>query len=170
MAGSLTDRFARLGSQNAQLAVLGCAAAVVLAVSAVLVAVGVDNVEIIATVLVVPVFAVALYLGRLPGLAAGALATGVYGVLRRPDLDATGAASFGVLIVTRAVAYGIVAYAGAWVRDVLAALPAGDAWDDEPRHAHARRRAVEVEPVPAMAGAPLDAGLRAGGHAPGGPG
>src|SRR5829696_7162619 len=122
----LTDRITRLGPQTVRALALGGVLAVVAVVSALLAVAGVDTVEVVATLLVVPVFGVALYLGQAPGLAAAAVACAVYIVLRRPDLDSTGVPSFAVLVLARALAYGVVVYAGTWVRQAVAAGAGGD--------------------------------------------
>ena len=142
MAETLTDRVGRLGAGSARALVLGGVALAVLVVSALLVVTGVDTVETVATLLVVPVFGVALYLGRGLGFGAAAVATGIYVVLRRPDYGETGSVSFAVLIVTRAVAYSIVAHAGAWARTLVSdASDANDEWADSPLILREQRRA-----------------------------
>jgi hypothetical protein len=142
MAETLTDRVGRLGAGSARALVLGGAAVAVLVVSSLLVVTGVDTVETVATLLVVPVFGVALYFGRGLGFGAAAVATGIYVVLRRPDYGETGSVSFAVLIVTRAIAYSIVAHAGAWARTLVSdASAAGDEWADSPLILREQRRA-----------------------------
>jgi hypothetical protein len=142
MAETLTDRVGRLGAGSARALVLGGAAVAVLVVSSLLVVTGVDTVETVATLLVIPVFGVALYFGRGLGFGAAAVATGIYVVLRRPDYGETGSVSFALLIVTRAIAYSIVAHAGAWARTLVSdASAANDEWADSPLILREQRRA-----------------------------
>ncbi|HEX6417550.1 MAG TPA: hypothetical protein VFZ77_03610, partial [Acidimicrobiales bacterium] len=119
----MTDRLAGLSAGNARGALLGAASLAVVAVAVTLVITGVTSGEVAATVLFLPVFAAGLLGGRRVGYAAAALATLAYVGLRRADLAAAGAASAGVLTLTRAGAYLVAGHVGALAQ----ALVPGDA-------------------------------------------
>jgi GGDEF domain-containing protein len=79
----------------------------------------VDSVEVIATLLFVPIFLAFVFRGVLGGVAVAALAVGVYAALRAPAIDAVGIDQFTGLIVSRAAAYLIFGAVGGWSTQVL---------------------------------------------------
>jgi hypothetical protein len=138
MGQGMSDRLAGLSGGNARGALLGAASLAVVGVAVALLITGVTSGEVAATVLFLPVFAAGLLGGRRVGYAAAAVATLAYVGLRRADLAAAGAASAGVLTLTRAGAYLVAGHVGALAQ----ALVPGDA-------APAGPRARPGRPVPA---------------------
>lgn len=128
MGQPLTDRFVRIGAQNARLVLAGAALVVVAVVALGLLAAGVEGVEVLATLLFLPVFCVGLFAGRTAGLAAACGAAAVYVLMRQPDIDAAGTAAFMILSAVRALCYGIVAHVGVRAGDLVDAMPAIDEW------------------------------------------
>ena len=106
--------------------------AVVAIVGAGLVVAGVDRVEVVATLLFVPVFAAGLVVGRSAGLVTGGVATVVYLALRAGDVDDAGMASVGLLALTRAAAYAVAAEVGVRAQPLVDRLSQGNEWDDSP--------------------------------------
>jgi hypothetical protein len=120
-------------------ALLVLAVAVVVAiVAAGLVLAGVDRVEVVATVLFVPVFAAGLVVGRSAGLLTAAVAAVVYLALRAADVDDAGVASLGLLVLTRAAAYAVAAEVGVRAQPLVDRLSQGNEWDDSPLVARGR--------------------------------
>ncbi|HKH05410.1 MAG TPA: hypothetical protein VKA65_09630 [Acidimicrobiales bacterium] len=168
-----------MGAGTAHAVALGGVAVVVLLVAGVLAVLGVDTVEVVATLLVIPVFGVALYLGRQPGYIAAGVATALYMVLRQPDVESAGVANLGLLVITRAVAYVIVVYAGSRARQTVGeATPGGGGVPADERGLRqaptAARSPVFVfdedgvaEPVPAGAPGPFGGPPAGPGPAPG---
>ena len=113
-------------------------AAVVTIVAAGLVLAGVDRVEVVATLLFVPVFAAGLVVGRSAGLLTAAIAAVVYLALRAADVDDAGVASVGLLALTRAVAYAVAAEVGVRAQPLVDRLSQGNEWDDSPLVARGR--------------------------------
>jgi hypothetical protein len=111
---------------------------VVAIVAAGLVAADVDRVEVVATLLFVPVFAAGLIVGRSAGWLAAAVATVVYLALRSADLDDAGMASIGLLTLTRAAAYAVAAEVGLRAQPLVDRLLQGNEWDDSPLMARGR--------------------------------
>jgi hypothetical protein len=112
--------------------------AVVAIVGAGLVLAGVDRVEVVATLLFVPVFAAGLVVGRSAGLLTAAIAAVVYLALRAADVDDAGVASVGLLTLTRAVAYAVAAEVGVRAQPLVDRLSQGNEWDDSPLVARGR--------------------------------
>jgi hypothetical protein len=132
-------------AQTGSLREHGARALVVLAVSAVVAAVavgllaaGADRVEVVATLLFIPVFAAGLFAGRSAAWVAAAVATIVYLALRSADVDDAGIASVALLAVTRAVAYAVAAEVGLRAQPVVDRLARGNEWDDSPLMARGR--------------------------------
>ncbi|HEX6424869.1 MAG TPA: hypothetical protein VFZ79_15405 [Acidimicrobiales bacterium] len=119
MGQGMTDRLAGLSAGNARGALLGAASLAVVVVAVGLVVTGVTSGEVAATILFLPVFAAGLFGGRGVGYAAAAIATVAYVGLRRADLAAAGAASAGVLTLTRASAYLVAGHVGALAQALL---------------------------------------------------
>ncbi len=112
--------------------------AVVAIVGAGLVVAGVDRVEVVATLLFVPVFAAGLVVGRSAGLVTAGVATVVYLALRAADVDDAGMASVGLLALTRAAAYAVAAEVGVRAQPLVDRLLQGNEWDDSPLVARGR--------------------------------
>ena len=113
-------------------------AAVVATVAAGLVLADVDRVEVVATLLFVPVFAAGLLGGRSAGWLTAGAATVVYLALRAADVDDAGVASVGLLALTRAVAYAVAAEVGVRAQPLVDRLSQGNEWDDSPLVARGR--------------------------------
>jgi hypothetical protein len=112
--------------------------AVVAIVGAGLVVAGVDRVEVVATLLFVPVFAAGLAVGRSAGLVTAGVATVVYLALRTADVDDAGIASVGLLALTRAAAYAVAAEVGVRAQPLVDRWSQGNEWDDSPLVARGR--------------------------------
>ena len=112
MGQALTTGLTGLSAGRARLVLSTCASVLVLVVALGLMAAGVADGEVVATVLFLPVFVAALYAGRTAGFVAAAGALAVYVAVRRADLEAAGAASAVVLAATRGIAYGVAARPG----------------------------------------------------------
>jgi hypothetical protein len=128
----------RLRENGGRALVLLAVSVLVATVAVGLVAAGVDRVEVVATVLFVPVFAAGLLVGRSAGLVAAAAATIVYLALRSADVDDAGVSSVGLLAVTRAAAYAVAAEVGLRARPLVDRLSQGNEWDDSPLMARGR--------------------------------
>ncbi len=171
MGQALTNRLTGLSATNARLVVSTAATVVVGLVAGVMAAAGIADGEVVATVLFLPVFLAALYVGRSAGFVAAALALGVYVAVRRDDLSAADTASAVLLAATRGIAYALAAYLGACARQLIGgqAPPALAGAPERPSpRAEAPTRAEPVpqwtEPVHAAApdrGAPVLTGVGA---------
>ncbi|MFS8586366.1 MAG: hypothetical protein FWJ72_14945, partial [Acidimicrobiia bacterium] len=122
MGQGTSGRSADWGAGSVRIALLGGAAAIVVAVAVALVLAGVTSGEVAATVLFLPVFAAGFLGGRPAGYGAAVLATAAYVALRRADLADAGAPQAAALVVTRAVAYGVAAHAGHRARALVRAV------------------------------------------------
>jgi hypothetical protein len=125
------------------------------AVAAVFAAAGVDEVEVLATLLFAPVFIATLLWGRTMGYAVAAGASLVYLGLRYGDIADSGALRVAVLVAARAACYAVVAHATPSFQHRFASMsvPAADAEDEpEPRHR------TSLDSVPALATASAAAG------------
>jgi hypothetical protein len=128
----------RLREHGAGALLVLAVALVVAIVAAGLVAADVDRVEIVATLLFIPVFAAGLIVGRSAGWLAAAVATVVYLALRSADVDDAGMASIGLLTLTRAAAYAVAAEVGLRAQPLVDRLLQGNEWDDSPLMARGR--------------------------------
>ncbi len=79
----------------------------------------VDGIEVVATILFVPIFLAFVFRGVLGGVIAAAAAVGVYAAMRDPAIDAVGVGEFTGLIASRAAAYLIFGAVGGWSTQVL---------------------------------------------------
>jgi hypothetical protein len=132
MGMPVTERLGSVRAPAARALVLVAVSVVVAAVAAVLVLLGVDRAEIIATLLFVPVFAAGLLVGSPPGWIAAGAATVVYVALRSAELAEAGIGGFGVLALTRAAAYAVAAQMGVRAQALVAYLSEDDEWQDSP--------------------------------------
>ena len=125
MAGTLRgDRdvvggLARMGYRRARHLLVLAGFASLAAIVLVLLARGVDHVEVAGTMLFVPIFVALMYLGLPGGVAAGALATAAYVVLRLDAIDAVGWGEFGGVVISRGVAYLLFGAVGGWAASTL---------------------------------------------------
>ena len=94
-----------------------------LAILAVLVAVlvvrSVDQIEVVATLLYVPIFLALVFFGFPGGLVAAIAATLAYVVLRADAIDAVGTGEFAGLIAGRGLAYLLFGVVGGWASSTL---------------------------------------------------
>lgn len=120
------------------------AAVVVGVLAAVLRFLGVDNVEVVATLLFAVVFGATVLAGQIAGYLAAGLATALYAWMRRDTLDDVGATLFAVVVATRAVSYLVLAGVSHAVADRLPSVPLpglmGRPWESQ--HGEARMKAV----------------------------
>lgn len=168
MGQGTSGRSADWGAGSVRIALLGGAAAIVVAVAVALVLAGVTSGEVAATVLFLPVFAAGFLGGRPAGYGAAVLATAAYVALRRADLADAGAPQAAALVVTRAVAYGVAAHAGHRARALVPATDGAAATRERPaagqgrrpRPARATRQAPPRRREPVLAGVGATGGPR----------
>jgi GGDEF domain-containing protein len=115
----VTDRLSRIGYQKARLLLLVAGLGVLAVVAAVMLARGVDSVEVGATLLFIPVFLGFVYRGVAGGLVMGVLASIGYALLRLPAIEAVGGGDFAGLIASRSVAYLVFGLVGGWSNQTL---------------------------------------------------
>ncbi|MDQ4004753.1 MAG: GGDEF domain-containing protein, partial [Actinomycetota bacterium] len=124
----------RLGYRRARLLLLFLGLLVLGLIAVVNVVRGVETVEVVATVLFIPVFVGGVLWGVWGGAVAGVLAAATYAILRIPAIQAVGADPFIGLLVTRGVAlvlFGlIVGWAAGQVGRALRKLEEQDQVDD----------------------------------------
>jgi hypothetical protein len=119
VAATFSDRLARLGYAKARriLVVTGIAVLGIVALS--MYARSVDGVEVVATLLFIPIFLAFVYQGVVGGVVAAVGAIAVYAALRYPAIDAVGVGEFTGLLASRAAAYLIFGAVGGWSMQVL---------------------------------------------------
>jgi hypothetical protein len=113
------DRLEQLGYETARRLLLAAGVLVLAVVITVMYIRRVDTVEVVATLLFVPIFLALLYKGVLGGLLAGIAASIVYALLRGPAIDAVGFGEFAGLIASRSAAYLIFGLFGGWSNQTL---------------------------------------------------
>jgi hypothetical protein len=132
--GEPKDRSGRSSPQRARVLWAGAAVAVAAVAALALMVAGVDTLEVLATVLFVVVFSVALLAGRAAGFVAAAACTVLYMVLRSGDVDEVGSAAVGLLVLTRGACYFAVAHVTQYVRNRFPDIELPTSWgDDAPR-------------------------------------
>ena len=104
----MKDRLRRLGPTGTRRLLLAVGLILLLAVAGVMQLRDVERVEVIATLLFIPIFIAMVYWGLKGGLIAGLLAAFAYVMLRYPAIDAVGAGRFVGLIASRAL--GLIAF------------------------------------------------------------
>lgn len=104
----MQDRLRRLGPTGARRLLLAVGLLVLLAIAAVMYMRDVERVEIVSTLLFIPIFIAFVTWGLRGGVIAGLLAAGAYVWLRYPAIDAIGAGRFIGLIASRAL--GLIAF------------------------------------------------------------
>lgn len=147
----MANELARIGFVNARRLLLAAGAVILAVLVAVLWLRSVDDVEVIATLLYVPILLALLFLGVPGGVVAGLLATAAYAALRADAIDAVGAGEFTGLIIGRGMAYLLFGGVGGWAATTLELsldkLERNDAVDDQTGTGNARalRRQIELE-------------------------
>jgi GGDEF domain-containing protein len=114
MEASLEGAVRRIGYRGARRLLLAAGIAVLLITVAVMYVRRVETVEVLATVLFLPVFVALVFWGVRGGVLVGILAAAAYAALRYPAIDAVGAGRFGGVIASRAVAYIAFGALGGW--------------------------------------------------------
>lgn len=142
MAAIFTDRLAQLSYQKARRLLVATGGAVLIAVTLVTYARRVDSVEVVATLLFLPVFLAFVFRGVVGGLVAALLASLAYAGLRYPAIEAIGFAHVSGLVLSRTASYLIFGLVGGWSTQVLegslAKLELYDEVDDETGLSNAR--------------------------------
>ncbi len=79
----------------------------------------VDEVEVVATLLFVPIFLALMFFGMVGGVATAVASTVLYVVLRADVIDAVGWSEYSGLIGTRALSYVLFGAVGGWASTIL---------------------------------------------------
>ena len=149
MGATFSDRLSRLGYVKTRRLLVLVGVLVMGVVALTMYARSVDTVEVVATLLFLPIFLAFVYRGVVGGLIAAAIATGIYIALRSPAIDAIGADEFTGLIVSRAAAYLIFGAVGGWAMQVLEGsldkLELYDEIDDETGLYNARHLLLQTD-------------------------
>ena len=116
MSGGLS----RMSYERARRLLLGAGVLVLLLTAGVMLIRRVETVEVIATLLFVPVFIGLVFWNLKGGLIAGVLAALAYAALRYPAIEAVGADRFAGLILSRSFAYIAFGVIGGWANSQLA--------------------------------------------------
>jgi GGDEF domain-containing protein len=123
--------------------------AVLAVVALVMLARSVDPVEVIATLLFLPIFLAFVYRGVVGGVVAALAAIAMYALLRYPAIEAVGAGEYTGLIVSRSAAYLIFGVVGGWAMQVLEGslekLELYDEIDDETGLYNARHLLLQTD-------------------------
>lgn len=132
----------RIGYRRARLLLLVAGVVVLGVIGVVTYARRVETVEVVATLLFLPIFLAALF-GRVTGgVVAGVLAAGIYAALRAPAIEAVGFDRFLGLLISRTVAFVAFGGLGGWAVQQLEAslrkLELYDQIDDDTRLFNAR--------------------------------
>lgn len=142
MVSPLSGRPLQMGYGKARWLLLATGLAVLGALALVMYVRRVDTVEVLATLLFLPVFIGFLFAGLPGGLATGVLAAGAYVLLRYPAIEAVGAGDFVGLIASRSLSYVLFGAVGGWSSRVLESslhkLELYDQVDDETGVSNAR--------------------------------
>ena len=119
MIATLSDRVARLSYRQARRVLLITGLTVLGFVAAVSYVRRVDTVEVVATLLFLPIFLAFVYRGLRGGVVAAVVATGIYAALRTPSIEAIGIGEFTGLLAFRSASYLIFGALGGWSTQVL---------------------------------------------------
>jgi hypothetical protein len=149
MGATFSDRLSQLGYVKARRLLVVAGIAVLAVVALVMYARRVDTVEVVATLLFLPIFVAFVYRGVMGGVVAALGATAVYAFMRYPAIEAVGADEFTGLIVSRAAAYLIFGAVGGWATQVLEGslekLELYDEIDDETGLYNARHLLLQTD-------------------------
>lgn len=116
---TVVDQLIRVGYDRARRLLVVVGLVILAIVVAGLLARSVDHVEVIGTLLFVPIFVALMYWGVLGGAIAGVLATVAYVVLRSDAIDAVGFGEFAGIVVSRGLGYLLFGVAGGWAASTL---------------------------------------------------
>ena len=132
----------RIGYRRARLLLLVAGIVVLGVIGAVTYARRVETVEVVATLLFVPIFLAALFGKVTGGVVAGVLASAIYAALRAPAIEAVGIERFVGLLISRSVAFTAFGGLGGWavqqLEGSLRKLELYDQIDDDTRLFNAR--------------------------------
>ncbi|MFN2526520.1 MAG: GGDEF domain-containing protein [Actinomycetota bacterium] len=112
-------RVSGLGYQRARQLLLAAGLAVLLVTAAVMYVRRVETVEVLATLLFIPVFVACVFWNVRGGVIAAVLAAIAYAALRAPAIDAVGVERFGGLLLSRSVAFLAFGAIGGWANQQL---------------------------------------------------
>lgn len=116
---NLVEQLVRVGYDRARRLLIAVGLVILAIVVAGLLARSVDHVEVVGTLLFVPIFVALMYGGVTGGAVAGVLATVVYVVLRSDAIDAVGFGEFAGVVVSRGLGYLLFGVAGGWASSTL---------------------------------------------------
>lgn len=149
MGATFSDRLTRLGYAKARRLLVLAGLLVLGVVALVMFARRVDTVEVVATLLFVPIFLAFVFRGVWGGVVGALVAIAVYTALRSPAIDAIGFGEFAGLITSRAAAYLIFGAVGGWSTQVLESsldkLELYDEIDDETGLYNARHLLNQID-------------------------
>lgn len=115
----LTGGLSRMEYARARLLLVVGGLGILAVLVAVLLIRSVDEIEVIATLLFVPIFLLLMFLGLPGGIAGAVLATVVYVLLRRDAIDAVGWGEFAGLVIGRSLSYFLFGIVGGWASKTL---------------------------------------------------
>lgn len=118
---NLVEQLVRVGYDRARRLLVAVGLVILAIVVAGLLARSVDHVEVVGTLLFVPIFVALMYGGVAGGAVAGVLATIVYVVLRSDAIDAVGFGEFAGVVISRGLGYLLFGVAGGWASSTLEA-------------------------------------------------
>ncbi len=116
---NLVEQLVRVGYDRARRLLIAVGLVILAVVVAGLLARSVDHVEVVGTLLFVPIFVALMYGGVPGGAVAGVIATVVYVVLRSDAIDAVGFGEFAGVVVSRGLGYVLFGVAGGWAASTL---------------------------------------------------
>jgi GGDEF domain-containing protein len=119
MGAPFSDRLAGLTYRQARRILLVAGLVILLGVAAVTYARRVDTVEVVATLLFLPIFVDFVYRNVVGGVVAALGAIAVYAAMRTPAIEAVGVSEFTGLLLARSAAYLIFGVVGGWSTQVL---------------------------------------------------
>lgn len=115
----VVGELARIGYDRARRLLILVGLAILAIVVAGLLARSVDHVEVLGTLLFVPIFLALMFFGVAGGAVAGVAATGAYVFLRTDAIDAVGWGEFAGTVVSRGLGYVLFGVAGGWAASTL---------------------------------------------------
>lgn len=149
MGATFSDRLSRLGYAKARRLLLVTGVLVLAVVALVTYARRVDTVEVVATLLFLPIFLAFVLRGIWGGVIGAVVAIAAYTALRTPAIDAIGFGEFAGLIASRSAAYLIFGAVGGWSVQVLEGslqkLELYDEIDDETGLYNARHLLTQID-------------------------
>lgn len=119
MGAPISDRLSRMSYRQARRLLLATGLAVLAVVAIVTYARRVDTVEVVATLLFLPIFVAFVFRGAVGGVVGAVVAIAVYAAMRTPAIEAVGVGEFAGLLTARAAAYLIFGVVGGWSTQVL---------------------------------------------------